>query len=97
MQVVETWHKPITVRLERGFEHTFHSLEDSLDCLENDWPIKYGLHHKRALDLCRAAACRMVGLEVAREAFLAACLKANMPMVLRVCPSRAPVGTQPHY
>jgi hypothetical protein len=85
VQVIETyWEKPITVRLQNGLEHTFHSLEDSLDFLENEWPTKFGMHHRRALDLCRAAAARMVVTEAAREAFIAACLEANMPLVLTV-------------
>lgn len=85
MQVIETyWEKPITVRLQNGLEHTFHSLEDSLDFLENEWPTKFGMHHRRALDLCRAAARRMIVSEAAREAFISACLEANMPLVLNV-------------
>lgn len=83
MQVIETyWQKPITVRLQNGLEHTFHSLEDTIDFLENEWPIKFGLHHRRALDLCRAAAKRMVATEAAREALISACLEANMPLVM---------------
>lgn len=85
MQVIETyWGKPVTVRLQNGQEHSFHSLEDSLDFLENEWPTRFGTHHRRALDLCRAAAARMVAAEAAREAFIAACLEANMPLVLSV-------------
>jgi hypothetical protein len=85
VQVIETyWEKPITVRLQNGLEHTFHSLEDSLDFLENEWPTKFGIHHRRALDLCRAATVRMVATEAAREAFISACLEANMPLVLNL-------------
>ena len=85
MQVIETyWEKPITVRLQSGLEHTFHSLEDSLDFLESEWPTMVGMHHQRALDLCRAAARRMVVTEAAREAFISACIEANMPLVLNV-------------
>ena len=85
MQVIETyWEKPITVRLQNGLEHTFHSLEDSLDFLENEWPTKFGIHHRRALDLCRAATVRLVATEAAREAFISACLEANMPLVLNL-------------
>ena len=68
----------------RTGSNTFHSLEDSLDFLENEWPTKFGMHHRRALDLCRAAARRMVVTEAAREAFIAACLEANMPLVLNI-------------
>ena len=85
MRVIETfWDKPITVRLQNGLQHTFHSLEESIDFLENEWPVRYGDHHRRALDLCRAAASRLVAKEAAREAFIAACLEANMPLVIAV-------------
>lgn len=94
MQVIETyWEKPITVRLRNGLEHTFHSLESSLDFLENEWPTKFGIHHRRALDLCRAAANRMIATEAAREALIAACLEANMPLVLNV---GRPAATRHH-
>lgn len=83
MQVIETyWPKPVTVRLQSGLERTFHSLEDSVEFMENEWPIKFGVHHRRALDLCRAAAARMVSSEAAREAFMSACLEASMPLVM---------------
>ena len=39
MQIVETyWRNPISVRLQNGLEHTFHSVQDTLDFLENEWP-----------------------------------------------------------
>lgn len=85
MQVIETyWQKPVTVRLQNSLEHTFHSLEVSLDFLENEWPTKNGTHHHRALELCRAAANRSGSIEAAREAFVSACLEAGMPLVLDV-------------
>jgi hypothetical protein len=91
MQVIETyWEKPVTVRLQSGLDRTFYSLEDSLEILENEWPTKFGVHHRRALDLCRAAAKRMVATEAAREAFIAACLEASMPLVINV--AKAPVA-----
>ncbi|CAN7163410.1 DUF982 domain-containing protein [Rhizobium sp. LjRoot254] len=89
MQVIETyWQKPITVRLQNGLQHTFHSLEDTIDFMENEWPVKFGVHHRRALDLCRAAAKRMVATEAAREAFISACLEAGMPLVMHTASSR---------
>ena len=91
MQVIEIyWQKPITVRLQNGLQHTFHSLEDTIDFMENEWPIKFGLHHRRALDLCRAAAKRMVATEAAREALISACLEANMPPVMNFASSPQP-------
>ncbi|CAN7155391.1 DUF982 domain-containing protein [Rhizobium sp. LjRoot254] len=94
MQVIETfWRKPITVRLQNGLQHTFHSLEDTIDFLEKEWPVKFGVHHRRALDLCRAAAKRMVATEAAREALISACLEANMPLVMNF--SSSPQQPQP--
>lgn len=91
MQVVETyWNKPVSVRLQNGLEHTFHSLKDSLDFLENEWPIRSGKHHAKALECCRAASRRMVATEMAREAFIAACLEAGMPLVMTARQSRHP-------
>lgn len=85
MQVVETyWRKPITVRLHSGLGHTFHSLEDSLDFLENEWPMRNGVHQARALALCRNAAARTVSIDVAHEAFLSACLEARRPLLIRI-------------
>lgn len=59
MQLVEThWRMPITVRLQNGLRHTFRSVEDTLDFMENEWPIRHGVHHNRALALCYAAKMR---------------------------------------
>jgi hypothetical protein len=79
VQIVETpWQKPVVVRLQNGLEHTFLSIEDSLDFLENEWPIRNGRHQDRAIDLCRSVLNRMASSEVAREAFIAACMEAGM-------------------
>jgi hypothetical protein len=88
------WNKPVTVRLQNGLLHTFHSLEDTIDFLENEWPNPYGTHHRRALDLCRAARMRLTSREAAREAFIAACLEACMPLVLTV-PAKEPSPALP--
>lgn len=83
MQIVEThWRMPISVRLHSGLQHTFHSVEDTLDF----WPIRYGAHHLRALDLCRAAKMRTASSEAAREVVISACLEANMPLVMPLRP-----------
>jgi hypothetical protein len=94
MPVIDTlWSKPVTVRLADGVHHTFHSIEDATDFLENQWPTKFGIHHRRALDLCRAAQKRFVSREMAREAFIGACLEACMPLVMTTPPRKpsAPV------
>jgi hypothetical protein len=92
MKIVETyWHKPISVRLQNGLEHTFHSVQDTLDFLEHEWPSKAGPHRIRATDFCRAALNKAGSSEAAREAVISACLEANMPLVIRHQQSGHPV------
>jgi len=92
MKIVETyWRKPISVRLQNGLEHTFHSVQDTLDFLENEWPTKAGPHRDRATVLCRAALNRSGSSEAAREAVISACLEANMPLIIRQQQTRHPV------
>jgi hypothetical protein len=76
------WRLPVTVRLLCGSEKTFLSVHDALDFLANEWPLRRGERYDRALRKCRAALRRLVPLEVAREAFIAACFEAGMPMVM---------------
>lgn len=85
------WRMPISVRLHNGLQHTFHSVEDTLDFLENEWPTRQGAHHRRALELCRATKMRTASSEAAREVVISACLEANMPLVT---PLRRPLGTE---
>lgn len=73
---------PVRVRLQCGLERTFLSVYDALDFLEEEWPLRRGDRYKRAVNRCRAALEWVVPSEVAREAFIAACLEAGMPMVL---------------
>ncbi|MFN7093282.1 MAG: DUF982 domain-containing protein [Allorhizobium sp.] len=76
------WRVPVNVRLQCGLEKTFLSVHDALDFLENEWPLRRGERYERALRKCRGALRRFVPLEVAREAFIAACFEAGMPMVM---------------
>lgn len=78
---------PVRVRLQCGIERTFLSVYDALDYLEHEWPLRHGERYKRAVDKCRAALMWVVPTEVAREAFIAACLEAGMPMVMASPPS----------
>ncbi|MCJ8518840.1 hypothetical protein ABID21_001730 [Pseudorhizobium tarimense] len=75
------WRAPVNVRLQCGLERTFLSVHDALDFLENEWPLRRGERYQRAVRKCRAALRRLVPDEVAREAFIAACFEAGMPMV----------------
>lgn len=76
------WKVPVNVRLQSGLERTFLSVHDTLDFLDNEWPLRRGERYDRALRKCRGALRRLVPLEVAREAFIAACFEAGMPMVM---------------
>lgn len=73
---------PVRVRLQCGLERTFLGVFDALDFLEAEWPLRRGERYKRAIDKCRAALEWAAPSEVAREAFIAACLEAGMPMVM---------------
>lgn len=73
---------PVNVRLSNGLERTFHSVYDSLDFLENEWPLRHGERYDRAIARCRGALNKVISVEVAREAFIAACLEAGIPMVM---------------
>lgn len=76
------WAHPLKVTLRSGLERTFVSVYDALDFLENEWPLKRGERYERAVATCRRALNRMTPAAVAREAFIAACLEAQMPAVM---------------
>jgi hypothetical protein len=71
---------PLHVVFSNGVTRTFDSVHDTLDFLENEWPLRQGERYKRACDKCRAALRRMTPIAVAREAFVAACLEAGLPV-----------------
>lgn len=73
---------PVNIRLQNGLQHTFQSVYDALDFLENEWPLRLGERHHRAVVQCRRALNKLAPVEVAREAFIAACLEAGMPLVM---------------
>ncbi|HEY0122204.1 MAG TPA: DUF982 domain-containing protein [Rhizobium sp.] len=69
----------VDVILPNGLQHSFHSVYDALDFLENEWPLKHGTYHERAISRCRGALQELVSVDTAREAFVDACLEAGMP------------------
>jgi hypothetical protein len=71
---------PLHVYLSNGLSRTFDSVNDTLDFLENEWPLRHGERYKRACEKCRAALRRQTPVAVAREAFVAACLEAGLPV-----------------
>ncbi|MQW87115.1 DUF982 domain-containing protein [Sinorhizobium saheli] len=76
------WAIPLTVRLSNGLMRTFTSVYEALDFLGHEWPQRKGERYERAVRTCRRALKRMTPAAVAREAFVAACLEAGMPVVM---------------
>ncbi|WP_082663702.1 DUF982 domain-containing protein [Sinorhizobium sp. Sb3] len=76
------WSVPLTVRFQNGTSHIFSSVSDALDFLENEWPLRRGQRYERAVKTCRGALHRTTPVAVAREAFIAACLEADLPVTL---------------
>jgi hypothetical protein len=74
------WSKPIEVRLSDGSRRTFNSANDALDFLENEWPERPGSHYDQAVTLCRSAKVRLTSPEIARDAFIGACISAAIPI-----------------
>ena len=79
MKLVELyWSTPVRVRLQGGLERVFNSVNDALDFLENEWPMRHGSHYEQALTLCRSAEERRTSPEIARDAFIGACIAASI-------------------
>jgi len=76
------WTQPVRIRLQCGLERSFTGAYDALDFLENEWPLRHGERHERAVKTCRGALNGTTAGIIAREAFVAACLEASMPSVL---------------
>lgn len=76
-----SFRAPVRARLQCGLERTFLSVYDALDLLENEWPLRRGDRYTKAVEQCRAALSWTLPSEVARDAFIAACLEAGMPLV----------------
>ncbi len=72
------WNSPVSVRLQNGTEKYFHSLHDTLDFLENEWPTPHGAYHDAAVVSCRNALRHQTPPAVSKELFLAACLEAGL-------------------
>ncbi|MEF0941205.1 DUF982 domain-containing protein [Rhizobium sp. BR 362] len=76
------WIRPVTIRLQCGLERSFSGAYDALDFLENEWPVRHGERYERAVKTCRGALNGVIPSMIAREAFVAACLEADMPAVI---------------
>lgn len=76
-----SWADPVRVKLQCGLERAFSCLYDALDFLENEWPSRGGVLHRRAISQCSQALGRTLPVAIARETFIFACLEAGMPAV----------------
>lgn len=72
------WLAPVMVSFLPRAERQFDCVHDALDYLEHEWPTPGGRHHTRARQLLRLALARQISAEEAREAFVAACIEANV-------------------
>ena len=70
--------------MHSGLERRFDSPIEAADFLEHEWPFKHGEKYERALWACYEAIERRTSQDVAREAFIAACLEARLEIVTRV-------------
>ena len=71
------WISPVAVALPNGDARIVQSPNEACTLLEGEWPVQAGNHHEHALLLCRSAAKRLTSAEMAREAFVAACIEAD--------------------
>lgn len=72
------WSKPVNVCFANGVERSFHSIHDTIDFLENEWPKRGGAYHDAAVVTCRSALNHETPPAVAREIFKTACLEAGL-------------------
>ncbi|MBW9051025.1 DUF982 domain-containing protein [Rhizobium mesosinicum] len=80
---VAPWSNALQVRMHSGLERRFDSPNEAADFLEHEWPFKDGEKYEQALRTCHEAIERRVSQNVAREAFIAACLEARLEIVTR--------------
>lgn len=83
---VMPWSLPVHGTFHNGSSHTFSSVLDALDFLENETPRRPGSRYQSAVQTCRRALQRMTP-GVALEIFISGCLKAGLPVN----------GTAAHY
>ncbi|AXV17775.1 DUF982 domain-containing protein (plasmid) [Neorhizobium sp. SOG26] len=87
---------PVRARLLNGLDHSFLSVYDALDFLEYEWPSRRGERYEQALHHCRAALNNLAPVELAREAFISACLEAGMPLTVEQAPLAGRVRVKGH-
>ncbi|MGV1873717.1 DUF982 domain-containing protein [Agrobacterium rosae] len=79
----DIWFRiPVRITLQNGLEKTFWTVYEALDFLQNEWPRRRGNYYKQAVMKCSAALSCFESSEVAREAFMVACIEASMLIVI---------------
>jgi hypothetical protein len=89
------WTLPVTIRLQCGLERTFKGAYEALDFLENEWPLRRGERHEQAMETCLGALKGTIPALTARDAFVAACLEAGMPVMAAPSKGRKPAICSP--
>lgn len=72
-----SWRIPVVARLQSGLIRSFAGPYEAQDFLRHEWPVRHGRHYRNAIRQCEAALNRICPAEIAREAFIAACIEAN--------------------
>ena len=72
------WPSPIRVRVGYGFPETIRGPREALTYLNYRWPAIDGEHCRSAKIICAEALEFRTSPDVAREAFLQACIEAKM-------------------
>ena len=72
------WNSPVRVKIGYGFPETIRGPREALDYLQFRWPAVDGPHYRLAKTLCTDVLKQSASAEVARAAFIEACLEARM-------------------
>lgn len=72
------WSSPIRVRIGYGFPETIRGPREALSYLNFRWPPVDGDYCRSAKAICAEALEFRVSPDVARDAFLNACIEAEM-------------------
>lgn len=72
------WQTPVYVRIGYGSSESLHGPNEALVYLANRWPAKRGPYYENAKFACVIAVEQNGSSEIAREAFIAAAIEANI-------------------
>ncbi|MEZ2223469.1 DUF982 domain-containing protein [Rhizobium sp. RCC_161_2] len=89
------WTLPVRIRLQCGLERTFRGAYEALDFLENEWPLRRGERHRRAMETCLGTLTGTVPASIGRDAFIAACLEAGMPAMVTSSKQKPAIDSAP--